>query len=564
MRTSCEITMDLSDVTAISDGVISFSGNAACCNAALLKEKADYSRYAMCGFLLDGRCQIVPDGMTFPFVSGESLEDMAFPEETAVNISFNKNHTSAGITLYFADDYPETVRTIWYDKNGIKLADRQYHPDQVEFFCKNQVENFDRIEIRFEKTKLPMQRTILEYIRYGLEIKWNSSNIMKAELVEETDITGASLPICTANVKILDLDGAFCLTNKNGIWRSIQREQLAKITEYVNGMRIDCGEFYLDSWEVEEKAVSFSFVDKIGILDKTKFYNGRMYQDEKVADIISDVMQSAGVDDYHVDDEIADIALSGYINICTHREALQQVVFACGAVVDSKKELRIRSPKRTVGQTIGPDRSFMGMKMELDEYVSGVAVSYVKYTRQQEEKEIYKDMLQQGDTLIEFTEPYESVEISGGSLLESKTNYAVVRMEESGECILKGYGYDKKEMVYTAALDKAEAGEDEKIVSYNGCTLLNAERAKKVADKLLKHHKLRQVVSMRYLLESEHAGEWVSIRDCENGTYITGITSQSIDLTGGFIATATCRGYSQEVTSPAYTGEIYAGERSLI
>lgn len=564
MRTSCEITMDLSDVTAISDGAISFSGNATGCDAELLKEKTDYNRYAMCGFLLDGGCQIIPDDMTFPFVSEETTGDMNFPEETAVNVAFKKNHTSAGITLYFADNYPETVRITWYDLNGTRLAGRIYYPDSTECFCENQVENFGRIEIRFEKTRLPMQRIILAYIRYGLEINWNSNDIMSAELVEESDITGASIPIGTANVKIIDTNGAFSLMNKSGIWRSIQREQPAKITEYVNGMRMDCGEFYLDSWKTEEKAVSFSFIDKMGVLDKTKFYAGRMYQDEKAADIISDVMQSAGVDDYHVDDEIADIALSGYINICTHREALQQVAFACGAVVDSRKSLMIRSPKRTVSRTIGTDRTFMGMKVELDEYVSGVAVSYVKYTRQQEKKEIYKDMLQQGDTLIEFTEPYESVEISGGSLLESKTNYAVVRMEEPGECILKGYGYDKKEMVYTSTLDKAEAGEDENVTSYNGCTLLNAERAKKVADKLLKHHKLRQVVSIRYLLEDEHAGEWVSIRDGENGTYITGITSQSIDLTGGFIATATCRGYSQAVTSPAYAGEIYAGERSLI
>ena len=51
----------------------------------------------------------------------------------------------------------------------------------------------------------------------------------------------------------------------------------------------------------------------------------------------------------------------------------------------------------------------------------------------------------------------------------------------------------------------------------------------------------------------------------QNAKYaITGIMGQSIDLTGGFIATAKCRGYSKVVTEMYYTGEIYAGDRGII
>lgn len=57
---------------------------------------------------------------------------------------------------------------------------------------------------------------------------------------------------------------------------------------------------------------------------------------------------------------------------------------------------------------------------------------------------------------------------------------------------------------------------------------------------------------------------WVNVREIGGHMATTLIESQSVDLTGGYIATAKCRGYSVVTKDPAYTGEIYAGERGLI
>ena len=110
-----------------------------------------------------------------------------------------------------------------------------------------------------------------------------------------------------------------------------------------------------------------------------------------------------------------------------------------------------------------------------------------------------------------------------------------------------------------------DAGETENIKKISGSTLLNADLLPDIAEELLKYYALRKKVKMKYLLESEHAGNWVNINSITGKISTTLIESQSIDLSKGYIATATCRGYSVLVTDCYYTGtELYAGGGGII
>ena len=93
---------------------------------------------------------------------------------------------------------------------------------------------------------------------------------------------------------------------------------------------------------------------------------------------------------------------------------------------------------------------------------------------------------------------------------------------------------------------------------------MHAALAKEAAERTLDYNQMQQLVEMRYINDGEGVGNWCNIT-MQNAKYaITGIMGQSIDLTGGFIATAKCRGYSKVVTEMYYTGEIYAGDRGII
>lgn len=570
--TNCRAHMEFIDTSAIADSTAASADNAEIGNVVLLKNKADYPDYLipdLNSILLDGSAVVLEKESRLPYVSDTvSNEDCAFEDSPVLTISFAAQHTSAGITLCFVDDFPLQIKIAWYEITGEKIIEKTFRPDALQYFCREQVENYGRVKITFEKTRLPGQRVKLSYIRYGTQMEWTEGEIRSASITEEVDSTSATVPIGTCEVAIVDEDNDFDLSNQNGIWKSIQKRQQISVLEETASGDIPCGVFYIETWKSEGNAVSFSMIDLIGLMDKTNFYGGKVYDGETAGTVIAAIMASAGVTEYTVADDVASIPLYGHIPISTHREALQQVVFACGAVANCNRDgwVSIRMPDRYADSTIGTDRKFMGSTIEMDAYVSGISISYKSYILQADASEVYKDALPAGTSIVELSEPYapDSLTVTGGAIVEACTNYVAVAMDEAGTCTITGKKYDSNTLIYTARVDIIEAGEEENVLSYDGCTLFNADRVRDVAYRLLNYYQLRQIVSMDYLAGSERAGDWINIRDANGSTVTTGICQQTIDLTGGYITSAKCRGYSKTTTSHAYAGELYAGERGLI
>ena len=137
-------------------------------------------------------------------------------------------------------------------------------------------------------------------------------------------------------------------------------------------------------------------------------------------------------------------------------------------------------------------------------------------------------------------------------------------MAETGQCTIVGRKYASNAYTYHKDVDMLSAGETENKKKYNGCTLYNTDLICDVAENLLKYYAMQKKLDMKYLQDKEQVGNWVNVREIGGHMATTLIESQSVDLTGGYIATAKCRGYSVVTKDPAYTGEIYAGERGLI
>lgn len=570
--TNCRAHMEFIDVSALSDSTAEFVDNTDIGETELLKEETSYPIYLIPDLnsaILDGSKEVLKATDRVPVISDISGEDGVFLSPPILNILFSSRHTSAGITLCFLEDYPTKLKVTWYDIFGQKINEETFFPDSTVFLCRKQVENYGKISITFLQTRLPMQRVKLSYIKYGMEINWIGEEIQTASITEEVDCTSATIPIGTCGISVLDPVGEFEISNKTGIWKSIQKRQRVSILEDVGDKEITCGKYYIDTWKSGSNVVSLSLIDLIGILDKTKFYDGKIYTGETAGEIIHDIMQSAGVTEYTVTDDVAAIPLYGHIPICTHREALQQVVFACGAVAscDRHGDISIRMPERYASRVIGRNRKFIGTTIEMAVYVSGISISYKSYSLQTDTTEIYNDILPKGSTVIELSEPYmpDSITTENGTIIEKSTNYVTVLMEEAGKCTVAGRKYESQDLTYTARVAVLDAGEEENIQSYDGATLFNAERVKDVAERLLNYYQLRQIVSLRYLIDEEATGSWVNVQNADGSYAVTGINQQSIDLTGGFIATAICRGYSAITVDSYYAGiEMYAGGDVII
>lgn len=572
--TSCIATVSLIDTTAHEDATIDTMFNNTVGDLNLFDTDSGYAEKVNTTELnrtvLDGTFN-TPSEFKVPFWSIEKSEDdCTFLSTPSLIVKFSKAHTSVGITLKFLEDYPSKILVSWYsDQDGnVKIDSKYFYPNSTEYVCFKQIENYKSVKIEFIKTRQPQQYIRMTFMLYGEIRTWADEDVMKATVTEEVDSTSSTLPINTAELTLVDENDDFNIQNTEGLWKSLQAEQKILLTENVNGTILDVGTYYIDTWESKDNSITLNLVDALGLIDKTKFMGG-MYTDVSVGDLIDSIMASANVTDYEVSEDLKSLSLSGYIPIMSHREALQQIAFAIGAVVDSTRgsTIRIHTPDKNIDSYILLDRKFSGKcSIALDEYVSGVSITCTKYSALSEASEIYNGYLSAGTHRIEFTEPYTSLTCEGGTIESSGVNYAIVT-SAGGDVALNGIGYESSEYTVTKNVNVIEVGQIENIKSFSGLTIYNPSKLLDVAEQLLNWYALRQKVSLEYICEKEKVGEWVGIQDSlnQNSYSITRINSQTIDLCGGYLASAECRGYATIVSSYYYMGdELPMGTEGII
>lgn len=574
-RTSCKAEMKFIDVTALDDATLSSSYNKSFGNLDLFKANMQQKKYGtleLNQFLLDGSKEIFleePNDIAF-WSSKKSLQDCSFDNNPAIIITFNSAHSSSGLTLYFADHYPKEVSITWYTSAGTKLDSKIFYPDSMIYTCHHLVQNYEKVKIEFVKTQFPCCYAKMQYILYGLYISWEDDLVQSASVTEEIDFTSATLSINTADISIVDMNNDFDIGNKDGAWKTVQKTQKITLTEVKDGVEIPAGTFFIDDFKFKKNIASFELIDTIGLMDKYTFYDGEIYKKRKAGKILESIFLCAGITKYDISDDVYNILLDGYLEIQTCREALQMVCFACGALADDSRSdtVKVYKPDRYVRYTIGTDRKFNGQtSISLDDYISGVSIERCVYTIDDKEDEIYNDYLPKGLNRITFSDPYltSSISVTGGTTKNIKTNYIDVEMSDAGNCTITGKKYSSSKITYQKNVPILEAGESEKIKKFGTCTLYNTEILPENAERLLNYYSLRKKIDMKYLLDLERVGNWVNIDSISGSTSTTLIEEQSIDLTGGFIAKAKCRGYSIVVTENYYTGtELYAGGGGII
>lgn len=575
MRTYCRAEMKFIDVTALADASVTTDDNQGIGSIELFAEQTEqksYGTFELNQFVLDGSKSVLtenPKDIAF-WNDALSKEDCTFETDPKITVTFQEQHTSAAITLYFEDEPPAELKITWYTVAGTKLVTETFYPDSLIYVCNTQVQNYGKIEIEFVKTTFPQRYIKLQYILYGKYIVLDKDMIQTAKVQEDIDVTSASLSINEADISIVDMNNDFDAENENGAWNSVQKTQEVTLSEFNNGNMIPMGAFFIDDFSFSKNIAKFKLVDVVGLLDKYTFYEGQVYNNVRAGVILNAIFATAGIKKYVIDEEVGNTLLSGYLAIQTCRKALQQVCFACGAVADDSRSdtIKVYKPERYVKSTVGTDRKFNGnTKVSLEKYISGVNIEMKNYALEEKNSDIYKKTLPAGDTKITFSSPYlpSSITASAGTLKEVKTNYLIINMPAAGQCHITGIKYANTTFSYEKRVDKIESGETENIKKYSGCTIYNADILPDIANYLLGYHALRKKVGMKYLVDLENVGNWANINSIGGKTSTTLIESQTLDLTGGFIATATCRGYSVVVTEDYFAGtELYTGGDVLI
>lgn len=514
-RTSTEIEFGLIDVTAADDAEYTPSQKQSWNNAEQqLKEEGtviEYSTLEWNQFVLDGRSVLFPEDTTdkyFGWWSKElSGEDGSFSNPPILTISFDEKHTSVGLTLMFQEtdgNWSDDLIIRWYDIDGNLIQESRFSPTSTTYFCEQTVADWGKIEIEFLSTVLPYRYLKLDEIRFGVIKYFTENDLESAEVYEEIDPVSSSLPINTLDFSFRDSEGKFSPLNLEGTYALFQQRQWFKVRSYINGVKNDLGTYYYSNFEVpdtEDTVAKMSCVNLLGVIDTTEFKGG-IYTDKLALDLVSEILTSAGLgaSEWTIDESLSDKRLTGWIPICSHREALRQVVFAIGGMVDCTRSEILRIVSMPIEQTavFSKDRKVQGHKIKYSSYITGCEVSAHQYRPvykfTEDETEIVNDTFAAGLHEIKFKEPMHDLKVTTGTatIKESGANYCILNVTTEETVVLKGEEYYDNIIVYGYHNTELPAHQKPNVINISeDMTLISKDNAEEIAQRIYEYYQNR-------------------------------------------------------------------------
>lgn len=555
-KTSAEIIFRIFDVTAALEAVPKAAGKQNFSNLeTLCKEDLEFKKYGTLEynqFVLDGTFNLFPDNPSVENFGlwSSSMSDAVgnFANPPKLEFTFAQNHSSLGLTLHFdayCDDHCDHVTVKWFGSDDVLLFSGNYHPNVPMYFAEARVEGYRKVEVEFFSTKKPYRYIKLNSVNFGLNLPVTGSNLLSANLLEEVDPTSAEISINTLNFSVFSVEGNFSVTNPTGYYDFLQRKQRVDAYEYVNGVKQYMGAFYLDEPEsTNEKSTNMGCLDMVGILDQT-YFKGGIYKDKKLSDLLEDIRLSAGAGVvFDVSADLVNELINGYIQICTHREALQQIAFALGAVVDCSRSYTIKMyiPDKEAIHQVDIGRKIDDHSVKQKSLVTSVAVTSHTYVVNEQAAELFKGNLEVGEHEITFNSPAHTLTVTGATIVTSGANYALINVVEEQEVVITGKGYVDNLQAFKAMLANIPTNERMNEVAIDQATLICPVRAQAVADNLLGYYQNRLEDTGKILLANESVGDNASLKMVGNKAINGTIESLEIDLVGGFLASGKITG----------------------
>lgn len=411
-----------------------------------------------------------------------SNDDGTFTKPIVLELESVGQYSSQGLTLTF-----DTYNGIYAIRVGIKwlritdegittIDEKEFTPTSAFYFCRNQVENYNKVVITFYSLNMPKNRLKLRVIDYGYGTFFYGDELRGVKLIQEIDPISTQISINTAD---------FTLDSKTDMEYSFQAKQ--PLSVYFNG-ELKATTFVKKSTRKAKRLWSIQSEDYIGLMDSIPYYGG-IYTNKNAVELLTDIFTVAKVP-YSIDDVFTDKTVTGYIPFTTCRDALMQVAFAIQAVVDTSNSevVKVFALEEDIKQTIPLNRIMQGQNFADDETVTGVEVTVHDYVETTELLEVYhaKEDGYGENILVKFSEPLYDIEIARGEILEpidttKGTNYAIINA--SATCILRGKKYEHTTQTRRKNNPVVLASEVDKIVAVDKATLVSQHNIDNVLEK---------------------------------------------------------------------------------
>lgn len=510
------------------------------------------------------------------FNSTLSDEEGIYETNPKVTIDFTTEHASLAFIMQFIDDHPLEAKLTFYNLADEVIVVHVVSITSNRVLIPQDVFGYSKIVIEFTKT-LPSHYIKFKSFFFGIVLTWNETNVKEATVVQEIDRISKNISIDTLSFKVIDIKSELNLGNLQGIHRYFQKNQYMLPYEIIQDMKdgipvgeprkVKLGKYYLRTFSESANLGKMTAQSYISIMDDNMFYEGEMYNGKLAGEVIEQIFEVLGYTEYVIDNETYNQRLYGTITPKSCRKALQEVLFACNSVINAhdidniiiKKTSHIKRPDI-------PKNKKFSTSVTKNAYTYGVEVKYTTYSQEEQIREIVKATYTAGTYEIQLNEPYTGITIEGATLVSAHTYHVSFNVTTETEVTIRGYSYRKVQNTVNALQSKLLAGEEQKFTTYT-TNLCNKDTAQELAQKLLEYSNLNLTLKMKWLADNNDMNDFHVVENPNENfnDYLGVFIKRTLDLTGGFIDTATMAGKSIEDDYYRYTREdpepeLYSGE----
>ena len=470
----------------------------------------------------------------------------AFLSIPAVELSLNNEVSANGITFWFSDaSNTWCSRMILYWYRGTKLLEtHEVFPDKPCWTLHKRVEGFDRVRVEFLEMNRPGVLLKMRKLQLGRTLVFNREQIRSVRLINEADPSLSKLTVDTMTVELFSLEDL-----------ELAPQQRQKMQLYRDG-KLLANHGIREFSRQGRQSFIFSCQSPVGDLESS--FLGGIYQGKDAEKLLREVL---GDVELELDPLLRGQKVTGYLPVCTRREALQQIAFAIGGVVSTRSTpgVRIGTIPSFVTGNFSAQSVFEGGTVTTEPIPSRVEVVAHSFTPERGVQVLLEgEAIDDSDLLLTFSQPYCDYEITGGQILESGANF--VRISGQGSVTLKAkpYNHNKIRYIRKAA---TEGSDNNRVETVEDATLIHSGNASAIADRLLRISSLRQTLRNTVAAKEQFAGQKVVIPtswDEHMQGYITSMSS--VFTQGGHTAEITVTGMLQQPEkSIAYAGEVWSG-----
>lgn len=509
-----------------------------------------YATYEPDFWVLDGNYKLLPAITTAVHVGLMSAEmtDASgnFASPPTLTLTFSTVHTTDGLVLRFSEfsgDYANGIKVQAYDSSNVLISEYTYSPTSTEFSTGQAIANFKKIIITFNSTNKPYRYLRVSSLDYGTLINFEKSDIKSATVVEELNPISVELPAGTLELTLHSTDATFSITNPTGLYSALQYRQPLDVREIVDGASVFIGRFYLTDWEnTSETIYKFTAVDALGILDSMTYLGGLWLTAATLSDLVDAILAPIYIA-YDLDTDLASIEITGWLPVCTYREAIQQIAFVCGAYVSCARSGAIKiyksdlvSESTAYDATITSAQKGLDSSLTLKSMVTGVEITSHDYVSSSDTTTLYDGTLATGTYTIKFSQPCHNLTISGASITTSGANYAVIEVTAAGTVTLTGETYTDTTQTYSVYNTDIDTTLKTNVLTISDVTLVNASNGQDLAQRVYDYYQQRYLQKTKLFAPAIESGNVVLV-DTLNSAQLRGMVEKmSLDLAGGFVA----------------------------